>query len=217
MLLVVNLLLFVKIKNGQAGAVRFHNVPSFVVALGQEVDVPELGKVKYDLAYGGAFYAFVDAQKLGIPCTSKSYRTLIEQGMNIKRAVMATSNLIKHPFEDDLSFLYGTIFIGGPISEGVDSRNVCVFADGEVDRCPTGSGVSARMAIHYKRNQLEKGQKMSIESILGTKFDCSVHNTTKFGTYDAVVPEVSGEAFITGRHEFLIDPSDPLKEGFILR
>ena len=124
---------------------------------------------------------------------------------------------VDHPFEEDLSFLYGTIFIGGPISEGIDSRNVCVFAEGEVDRCPTGSGVSGRMAIHHARQELQIGESMTIESILGTVFEGKVAETLEFGPYPAVIPEVQGTAHVTGQHEFLINPKDPLKDGFILR
>ncbi len=146
----------------------------------------------------------------------KNFRELIKKGMSIKNAVMR-SFPIKHPFEEDLSFLYGTIFYGKPLSEDADSRNVCIFAEGEVDRSPTGTGVSARMALHYAKGEIDLNEQMIIESIIGTKFTGSIHQTTKFGEYDAVIPQVEGNAFITGKHEFLIDPEDPLKKGFILR
>ncbi|WNJ20005.1 proline racemase family protein [Pontibacter sp. G13] len=207
---------YVKVEDGQAVDMRFQNVSSFVVDLDQKVEVPGLGKVKYDLAYGGAFYAFVDADALGIPCTPEAYQRLIQTGMDIKRAVMAQRD-IQHPTEPDLGFLYGTIFIGGPVSEGVDSRNVCIFAEGEVDRSPTGSGVSARMAIHHVRGEIGVGEWMKIESILGTTFDCRVLQTVDYEGIPAVIPEVRGTAFITGKHEFVIDPADPLKRGFVFR
>jgi len=116
-----------------------------------------------------------------------------------------------------LSFLYGTIFIGDPVSEGLDSRNVCIFADGEVDRCPTGSGVSGRMAIHHKRKEIAIGEKMKIESITGSVFEGGVVEEVKYGNFDAVIPEVHGTAYVTGQHEFLIDPDDPFAYGFFLR
>ena len=136
--------------------------------------------------------------------------------MQLKRAVVA-SRKIEHPFEEDLNFLYGTIFIGDPLDKGSDSRNVCIFAEGEVDRSPTGTGVSARMAIHYARNEVKIGQPYVIESIIGSKFTGRVVEEVKFGPHDAIIPEVEGTAFITGRHQFLIDPADPLATGFILR
>jgi proline racemase len=116
-----------------------------------------------------------------------------------------------------LGFLYGTIFIGPPLDAGNHSRNVCIFAEGEVDRCPTGTGVSGRLAIHYARGELDLGQAITIESIIGSRFSGRVVETTTFGPHPAIIPEVEGRAYITGRHEFLIDPADPLAQGFILR
>jgi proline racemase len=205
-----------RVANGHVDSVRFHNVPSFVLALDDTVEVPGLGRVRYDVAFGGAFYAFVQAQEVGLTCTPQDFRPLIEKGMAIKRAVMA-SRPIPHPFEEDLSFLYGTIFIGPPQGEGAHSRNVCIFAEGEVDRCPTGTGVSARLAIHHARDEVSLREPMVVESIIGTRFTGRIVGTTTFGSYAAVIPEVEGAAHITGRHEFLIDPDDPLRDGFMLR
>lgn len=208
---------FAKIENGKVESVSFHCVPSFVAAFDQKVEVPGLGLVEYDLAYGGAFYAYVNADKLGLQLTPENYGLLIQKGMDIKHAVMASNDMIKHPFEEDLSFLYGTIFIGGPISEGIDSRNICIFAEGEVDRCPTGSGVSGRMPIHFHRGEIALGETMTVESITGSVFKGSVVKEEKFGQFDAVIPKVEGRAHIVGTCEFLIDPEDPFKHGFFLR
>jgi trans-L-3-hydroxyproline dehydratase len=123
----------------------------------------------------------------------------------------------EHPFELDLSFLYGTIFTGPARELKHQSRNVCVFAEGEVDRSATGSGVSARAALHYAKGELRLSQSITIESILGTTMTVKAVEATKFADYDAVIPEVGGSAGITGRHEFFFDPEDPLKEGFIFR
>ena len=208
---------FVRIEEEQVAGVYFHCVPSFVVALDEKVQVEGLGAITYDLAYGGAFYAYVNSDKLGIPLTPENYNLLIEKGMAIKRAVMQQSDKIKHPFEEDLSFLYGTIFIGGPVSEGLDSRNVCIFAEGEVDRCPTGSGVSGRMPIHYARKEQAIGTSMTVESITGSVFKGSIVKTVQYGPYEAVIPQVEGTAHIVGTAEFMIDPADPFKYGFIFR
>ncbi len=207
---------FVSVDNGEVTAVRFQNVPSFVVALDQVVTVPGLGPVEYDLAYGGAFYAFVKAASVGLTCDPSDYTQLIKTGMDIKRAIM-TERAVRHPLEEDLSFLYGTIFIGDPVASDRHSRNVCVFAEGEVDRSPTGSGVSARAAIHHQRGELAVGESITIESILGTTFDVKICEEVTYEGLQAVVPEVTGTAYVTGKNEFLIDPSDPLKDGFILR
>jgi proline racemase len=204
------------VRDGRVEHVSFRNVPSFVVQLDANVLVPGLGNVRYDLAFGGAFYAYVQAEDVGLECKPADYRALIEVGMAIKRAVMH-GRRITHPDDADLGFLYGTIFIGPAESTGAHSRNVCIFADGEVDRSPTGTGVSGRLAIHHVRGEIELNQTIVIESILGTTFSGRVLEETRVGDYKAVIPEVSGSAYITGRHEFVIDPSDPLAKGFMLR
>ncbi len=207
---------YARVSNQEVQSVYFHNVPSFVLALDETVEVPGLGEVRYDLAFGGAFYAYVSAAEVGLTCTPDNFRSLIETGMAIKRAVMA-SRPISHPFEADLSFLYGTIFIGPPLGAGAHSRNVCIFAEGEVDRCPTGTGVSGRLAIHYARGEISLGEPLVVESIIGSRFTGRIVETSTFGPHPAIIPEVEGTAHITGRHEFLIDPNDPLRDGFILR
>lgn len=207
---------FAQRENGVVTSVSFHNVPSYIAAQDQSVNVPGLGQVRYDLAFGGAFYAFVDAEALGIGLSTDDVRTLIDVGMRIKHAVMASAE-IRHPFEPDLGFLYGTIFVGKAKNPAHHSRNVCVFADGEVDRCPTGTGVSARAAIHYARGEIGIGEPFTVESILGTTFTGAVVETTKFGLYPAVIPMVTGMAHIVGRNEWWLDPVDPLQNGFLLR
>ncbi len=205
-----------RVADGQVTSVYFHNVPSFVLVLDETVGVPGLGRVRYDIAFGGAFYAFVQAEDVGLTCTPDHYRPLIEKGIAIKRAIVA-DRPVTHPFEEDLSFLYGTIFIGPPLDEGAHSRNVCIFAEGEVDRCPTGTGVSARLAIHHARGEIGLDEPIVVESIIGTRFTGRIVNITTFGPYAAIIPEIEGEAHVTGRHEFWIDPDDPLRDGFILR
>jgi proline racemase len=207
---------YAEIEDNQVKSVSFHNVPSFVAAPDEVVDVPELGKVRYDLAFGGAFYAYVDASSVGLTCTPRDYRPLIETGMAIKNAVIKNKRIV-HPFEEDLGFLYGTIFVGAPSQPGSHSQNVCIFAEGEVDRSPTGTGVSGRLAIHYHRGEIKIDEEIIIESIIGSKFSGKVVRETTFGPYPAIIPEVTGQAHIIGRNELWINPLDPLKEGFILR
>ena len=200
----------------RVASVAFENVPSFVVGLDESVEVSGLGTVRYDLAFGGAFYAYVDAASVGVALSAERFRDLIDIGMRIKRAVM-TSREIRHPREADLSFLYGTIFTGPPQAAGVDSRNVCIFAEGEVDRSPTGTGVSGRVAIERARGKLKPGEPFVVESIIGTRFVGRAVRDLRWEGRDAVVPEVEGSAWISGRGELLFAPDDPLPEGFILR
>lgn len=210
---------FVWVENGEAVHVRFHCVPSFVVGLDKTVHTNEFGKITYDLAYGGAFYAYVDLKKnpFGFDLSSSSYQELITAGMTIKNAIIEQDKEVVHPYEKDLSFLYGTIFIDESTKSNIHSKNVCVFAEGEVDRCPTGSGVSGRMAIHGARNELEVGHSMQIESITGAVFKGSIVSEQEYGPFQAVIPQVQGTAYITGMHTFIIDPKDTMKNGFILR
>jgi len=205
-----------RVKDGWVRSVYFHNVPSFVLALDEEIEVPGLGAIRYDMAFGGAFYAYVQAADVGLACTPEHLGSLIEKGMAIKRAI-AAHGPPNHPDEPELSFLYGTIFIGPPAISGSHSRNVCVFAEGEVDRSPTGTGVSGRLAIHHARGEISIDQPVVIESIIGSRFIGRVAQTQRIGPYAAIIPEVEGTAHLTGRHEFLIDPDDELRWGFLLR
>ena len=214
--------------DGRVTHVSFDNVPSYVVGLDRAVDVPGLGRVAYDLAFGGAYYAYVDATSVGVGLTPADFRALIDLGTRIKQAVMAADPPV-HPFEPDLSLLYGVIFngpaqtsevaVGGqqPPLRSTRWREVCVFADGEVDRSPTGTGVSGLLALHYAKGLIGVGQPIVVESILGTTFTGEVVAATTFGPYPAVIPRVSGTAHLVGHSEWVIDPADPLMTGFLLR
>jgi proline racemase len=202
--------------NGRVEEVSFRNVDSFVYLSDQEIEVQGLGSVRFDIAYGGAFYALVRAEQLDLYLTPEYSARLVDCGRRIKNAVMERIS-IRHPFEEDLSFLYGTIFTGPAVEPGHHSRNVCIFADGELDRSATGSGVSARAALHHARGEIGVGEDITIESILGSTMTVKVAQETRFGPYTAIVPEVSGTAHITGRNEFYFDPDDPLRKGFLLR
>ena len=201
---------------GHIAEVAFYNVPSYVFTLDQEVDVPGIGRVSYDVAFGGAFYAYCRAEELGVDLVPDDFRRLIDVGMRVKRAVMSALPL-SHPFEPDLNFLYGTIIVGSAANPAHHSREVCIFADGEVDRSPTGTGVSGRAALHHARGEIGIGEPFVVESILGTTFTGEVAEVTTFGAYQAVIPRVTGTAHVIGRNELLIDPRDPLRDGFLLR
>jgi len=200
-------------EDGVITDVSFVNVPSFVFAE-TTVTVPELGDVVCTVAYGGAFYAYVDADALGLQLDPAHCQQLIRHGTTIKHAVMKACEL-RHPSGDeDLNFVYGTIFVSK--QAGAHSRNVCIFADGEVDRSPTGTGVSGRAAIHHSRGELQD-EWIRIESILGTSFEVRVLETVDLAGTKAIVPEVRGRAHVTGKAEFWMDPSDPLRDGFVIR
>jgi trans-L-3-hydroxyproline dehydratase len=204
------------VSDGKVTEASFRNVSSFLYLRDQRVEVEGIGSVAFDVAYGGAFYAFVNAETVGLILTSEHVDRVIDYGRRIKRAVM-NHFPIDHPFEEELSFLYGTIFTAPAINSSHHSRNACIFAEGELDRSATGSGVSARAALHFAKGELGLHERVTIESILGSTMSVEVVEVTRFGPYDAVIPEVSGTASITGRNEFYFDPDDPFQQGFILR
>jgi trans-L-3-hydroxyproline dehydratase len=204
------------VSDGRVVEASFRNVPSFLYLRDQNVDVDGIGSVRFDVAYGGAFYAFVNAEELELELIPANSNRLIDYGRRIKNAVMSNFP-ITHPVEADLSFLYGTIFTGPALNATHHSRNVCIFADGELDRSATGSGVSARAALHFAKGELGLNERVTIESILGSTMSVEVVDATKFGEYEAVVPEVSGTASFIGRNEFYFDPEDPYSSGFFLR
>ena len=203
------------VDGGVAGLVTFRNVASFVVDLDATVEVDRLGMVRYDLAYGGAFYAYVDAGEIGLDLLD-SPSDLIEAGRLIKHAISETRP-IEHPESPDLGFLYGVIFTGRPSDQANRHRSVCIFADGELDRSPTGTGVSGSLAILHERGLIKEGETIRVESIVGSVFGGRVVGTSAVGDRTAVIPEVSGTAHITGRAELWVDPEDGLGEGFFLR
>lgn len=201
--------------DGGVESVSFVNVPSFV--LDPRVTV-EVGGVPVDctIAFGGAFYAYVDAKPLGFELIPSESAEIIRLGQQIKEAVNRQCE-IRHPTGDeDLNFLYGTIFV----REGAEpwrSRNACVFARSELDRSPTGTGVSGRAAIHHARGEIGLGQELLIESIIGRAFRVRCLENTTVAGIPAVVPEVTGSAWMTGKHHFMLDERDPLGSGFLLR
>jgi trans-L-3-hydroxyproline dehydratase len=205
-----------QVTHGRVHRSSFENVPSFVLLRDKQVEVPGVGRVRFDVAFGGAFYAIVDAADLGLTLARDEYHRLIDLGRRIKQAV-ASAYPVEHPFEPELAFLYGTIFAGAATDAAHHSRNVCVFADGEVDRSATGSGVSARAALHHARGELAPGREIAIESLVGSTMTVEVSRTTTFGPHPAVVPKVGGSAAITGRNELYIDPDDAIGKGFFLR
>ncbi len=204
------------IANDQVVSTSFINVPSYLYLKDKVVKVDGIGPIHFDVAFGGAFYAMVEADKLDLQLDESNYYQLIDYGKRIKQAVMYDFE-IKHPVEKDLSFLYGTIFTGKAHNSKNHSRNVCIFAEGEVDRSATGSGVSARAGLHFAKGDILLNQPITIESILGSTMTVEAVEKVDFHGMDAVVPKVSGQAYFTGRNEFWLDPKDPYVKGFIFR
>jgi proline racemase len=195
----------VRRRAGAVEAVSFRNVPSFVLAR----DVPAAG-VRVDVAYGGAIYASVAAERFGLRVVPDDLPRLIAAGREVRRALQGTE-AARHPTDERLSGIYGTILYEelGDLHQ----RNVTIFADGEVDRSPCGSGTSARCALLAADGGLRDGRVLRHDSIVGTTFMARVVGEASGG----VLTEVEGMAFRTGEHRFVLDPRDSLGTGFVLR
>ena len=201
-------------EHGCVTRVSFRNVPSFVLhgAVPVRLGAREL---RADVAFGGAFYAIVDSEAAGIPVVPERLAELRRAGMEIKQAIERVLTVV-HPDDAGLRGIYGTIFTGPPSSESADLRNVTIFADAEVDRSPCGTGTCAVMAVLAAMGLLGPGYTFTHESIIGTRFRGNIVEETTVGELPAIVPEVEGEAFVTGESTFTIDPADPLRFGFRL-
>ena len=191
-------------------------MPSFVEYLDVEIELPLYGKIKYDLAYGGAYYAIVDGDNIGIDSKPENIDEITNLGMSIKRSISGNVE-IKHPLKPEMNFIYGVIFSFRPKVKNNHSRNICVFANGEVDRSPTGTGVSARAAIHYARNEISLDQPITIESIVGSTFKVSGIKETIINGKGAIIPQIMGTANVISKNVFWIDPKDEIGKGFTLR
>jgi trans-L-3-hydroxyproline dehydratase len=203
----------VAVSNGHAGRVRFESVPAFAFALDAIVPTETWGPVAVDIGYGGAFYAFLDAAGIGLDVRTSPLAALVDAGATIAEAAQRTLRL-EHPDDPDLAFVYGTILTDGGTGAASPSRNICIFAGRQVDRSPTGSGVTARIALQIARRQTRPGETCTYESITGAHFTGRAVRETSVGARKAVIVEVAGEAHYTGETLFRFDDDDPLRFGF---
>ena len=205
---------FASITDGDVTSVRFRNVPSFVWQEDVEVRVGSR-LITTDISYGGAFYASVDASMFDLSVTPENVNAFIELGRAIKAEIEAHHDVV-HPSEPELRDVYGVIFFEA-LDEPFTQRNVTIFADGEVDRSPCGSGTSARLAVLDRRGTLPRGQELIHHSIIGTRFVGRVTDDVLEGGIAAVITEVEGSAHRSGTHVFELEPADDLGTGFLLR
>jgi len=195
-----------QVEGGRVRSVRFRNVPAFVWATGIEA----AGR-RVDVAFGGAFYASVEER-----VEPGELPRLIALGREVKHALEAGHDVV-HPLEPELRDVYGVIFWQEEGERPLTQRNVTVFADGEVDRSPCGSGTSARLALLEREGRLPRGEELRHLSIVGSEFRARVVGDAEVAGIPAVVTEVEGSAYRTGEHAFTLDPEDPIGEGFLLR
>jgi proline racemase len=196
------------IREGRVQSVRFRNVPSFVLIDGLQVSVAG-ERVEVAIAFGGAFYAIVPAERFELPIEPAFVPRFIQLGRDIKAAIEAARDIV-HPLELELEGVYGVMFTAG-------NRNVTVFADGEVDRSPCGSGTSARLALLDARGELTSGATLMHESVIGGRFTARVVGQETVAGYPAVITEVEGRAHLTGYHQFVLQADDPIGLGFLIR
>ncbi len=202
----------------RTGDVSFESVPAFAHTLDAVLDVPDYGKITLDIAYGGAFYAVLPAASVGLDVRHSPIRDLVDAGDAVTR--MVTRKLpVEHPDNPDLGFVYGTILTDGGegLSHEEPSANVCIFADAQVDRSPTGSGATARVALMAARGTISPGQPVYFESVTRAVFVARERERGTLGKHQTVSVEVTGRAHYTGTARFTAEPDDMLAGGFLLR
>ncbi len=205
-----------KVMDGRVREVSFINVPAFLYKRDLEVELEEVGTVKFDISFGGSFFAIVHAKQLGVEIKPENTCELTTLGLKLRDKINETIE-IKHPTLDHINTVELVEIYDEPTNPKATYKNVVVFGQGQVDRSPCGTGTSAKLATLYSKGELQQGEEFVYESILGTLFKGEIVGTDKVGEYDAIIPRISGAAYITGFNHFVIDPEDPLKYGFVLK
>lgn len=202
----------VAVKDGSAQAVTIQNVPSFSLALDQSVDVPGWGRIDYDIAFGGNFYAILDLAQVGLPFDRARQQDILTAGLAIMDAIN-TSRRPVHPESPDISGCHHVQFVA-PGSTAGHSRHAMAIYPGWFDRSPCGTGTSARMAQLHARGELPLHRDFVNESFIGTRFIGRLVEETAVGGLRAVVPTITGRAWVTGTAQYQLDPTDPFPAGF---
>ena len=204
----------VRVEDGHAVSVTLDNVASYCHGLDQVVDVPGFGEVRYDIAYGGNFYAIVKLDDLGIPFERSEKQRMLDAGLAIMDAVNE-QNPVAHPENPEIDVCHH-VYLEAPGSTAQHSRHAMAIHPGWFDRSPCGTGTSARMAQLHARGELEVGAELVNESFIGSRFLGRIAGTTTVGDRPAVLPQVTGRAWITGTAQYMLDPTDPFPAGFLL-
>ncbi|EMM3061939.1 TPA: proline racemase [Clostridioides difficile] len=206
----------VTVVDGKAKEVSFLNVPAFLYKEGVEVDLPGVGTVKFDISFGGSFFAIIHASQLGLKIEPQNAGKLTELAMKL-RDIINEKIEIQHPTLAHIKTVDLVEIYDEPTHPEATYKNVVIFGQGQVDRSPCGTGTSAKLATLHAKGELKVGEKFVYESILGTLFKGEIVEETKVADFNAVVPKITGSAYITGFNHFVIDEEDPLKHGFILK
>lgn len=206
---------FARVEDGRVTGVSVSNVTSFLYAEDVELNLPDIGKIVIDVTFGGNFFAMTPAKALGLSMHPDNLDPLIRIGMQVKTAVNQTLD-VQHPTQTHIQTVELTEIYEKPDPAAHRSKNVVVFGDGQVDRSPCGTGTSAAMATLYGKGRLALNEPFVNESILGTRFEGRLVGKTEINGFAGVDPVITGRAFLTGIQQFVVDPDDPLKFGFIL-
>lgn len=205
----------VHVRGDRVAGVTITNVPSYSARLDAKVDVPGLGPVTFDLAYGGHFYALVEARPLGLTLEPGEAARLVETGERLRAAIEAATDL-RHPEGEQSRGLLYIQFYGPPARPDAHLRNAVVVAPAALDRSPCGTGTSARLANLHARGRLRPGEPFVHESIIGTVFEGRIAGVTRVGPYEAVIPEIRGRAWLSGVNQLIVRDDDPFPGGFRL-
>lgn len=204
-----------KVMQGKVKSVTIQNVPAFLYKKDQRLDIPGIGDITLDIAFGGSFFAIVSAKELDIKVDLDNTEVLTKLGVTI-RDIVNKQIKVQHPLKKHINTVDLVEIYDEATHPEADFKNVVIFGDGQVDRSPCGTGTSAKMATLFAKEQLKLKQDFIYESIIGTIFKGRLVKETKVDSFKAVVPEITAKAFITGFSQFLIDSEDPLKHGFLL-
>ncbi len=211
---------YAQVEDGRVASVSFENVPAFVYCSDVALQVPEVGEVTVDVVFGGLFFVFVNARQLEIELIPANAARLADLGMRILATVNEQVS-VRHPELSHIDRIIDLRFYVEPGNEGAGSRNVVILGDHMVDRSPCGTGTSAETALRYAQGQLEMGESFVTESIIGTRFKGQVVAEAQVGSgskiFPAVIPRITGSAYVTGFHRFVLDAKDPFPEGFRLK
>jgi proline racemase len=203
----------IKVEKGKAVETSILNVPAFLYLKDVEVEIDGYGKIPLDISFGGSFFAMINAEKIGLTLNTENIGEITELGMKIIKKVNDTVE-IKHPYLDittvDLAEFYCS-----PTNAAANKKNVVIFGDNQVDRSPCGTGTSAKLALLYAKGELSIGEEFVYESITGSMFKGVITEEIEINGYKAVLPQITGSAYITGFNRWVIDERDPLKDGFI--
>lgn len=203
------------VEDNSVREVSFVNVPAFVYAQNESIEVPGLGKINLDIAYGGNFYGIVPADQIDLCLSRENASKIVQTGILIRDQVNEQLKVV-HPEKPFIEGLTHVLFTGPPVNPEADVKNVVVIPPGSIDRSPCGTGTSARLSLLAAQGKLAEGVPLVFESIIGTQFRGEVVEKLSVAGLPAVRPRITGSAYVTGINQWVIDPADPISTGYLL-